>query len=71
MLNSRDLGLQLNQTELEYLAEQSDLYKNGLIPVIQVVYQLPEILKLIYGQRAQQSMVSRMSIGVGSRVVAP
>ena len=62
MLNSRDLGLQLNQTELEYLAEQSDLYKNGLIPVIQVVYQLPEILKLIYGQRAQQSMVSRMSI---------
>lgn len=58
MLNSRDLSLQLNQAELEYLAEESDLYKNGQIHIIQVVYQLPEVLQALYNQRAQQSMVS-------------
>jgi hypothetical protein len=58
VLNSRDLGLQLNEAEIHYLAETSDFYKNGQIQFIQVVPQLPEVLKILYNQRAEGSMVS-------------
>ncbi len=57
VLNYRDLGLQLNEAEILYIAEQSDLYGNGSIPFIQVAPVLPEILRILYNQRAEQCMV--------------
>lgn len=57
MLNIRDLGLQLNEEELNYLAEMSDLYQNGHVHFIQVVPQLPAVLKILYTQRAEESFV--------------
>ena len=62
VLNSRDLGLQLNEAEIQYLAETSDFYQNGYIPYIQVAPQLPEVLKILYNQRAEQSLVSPMLV---------
>ena len=58
VLNSRDLGLQLNEDEIIYIVEQSDLYKSGYIPFIQVIPQLPELLRALYQRRAEQSEVS-------------
>ena len=57
MLNSRDLGLQLNEAEILYIVEQSDLHGNGYIPFVQVAPVLPEVLRILYSQRAEQSMV--------------
>ena len=57
VLNSRDLGLQLNEDELLYVAEQVDINVNGWIPLVQVVPQLPSLLLAIYKQRAEQAMV--------------
>ena len=57
VLNSRDLGLQLNEEELLYIAEQVDINVNGWIPLVQVVPQLPALLLAIYEQRAEQAMV--------------
>lgn len=57
VLNSRDLGLQLNEEELLYIAEQVDINVNGWIPLVQVVPQLPALLLAIYKQRAEQAMV--------------
>ena len=57
VLNSRDLGLQLNEMELLYIAEQMDINVNGWIPLVQMVPVLPPLLLAIYKQRAEQSMV--------------
>lgn len=58
VLNSRDLGLQLNENELVYVAEQSNVYGNGWVPFVQVVTRLPDILLAIYKQRAEGAVVS-------------
>ena len=58
VLNLRDLGLQLNEDELLYIAEQIDINVNGWIPLVQVVPQLPSLLLAIYKHRAEQAMVS-------------
>ena len=57
VLNSRDLGLQLNEDELLYIAEQTDINLNGWIPLVQILPQLPPLLLAIYNQRAEQAMV--------------
>ena len=57
VLNSRDLGLQLNEEELLYIAEQVDINMNGWIPLVHVVSLLPALLLAIYKQRAEQAMV--------------
>ena len=57
VLNYRDLGLQLNEEELLYIAAQVDINVNGWIPLVQVVPQLPPLLLAIYKQRAEQTMV--------------
>lgn len=57
VLSSRDLGLQLNEVEVAYLAEQFDFYGDGNISCMQVIPQLPEVLQMLYNQRAEQSMV--------------
>ena len=57
VLNSRDLGLQLNEGELLYIAEQMDINVNGWIPLIQMVPELPPLLWALYNQRAEQAMV--------------
>ena len=57
VLNSRDLGLQLNEGELLYIAEQMDINVNGWIPLIQMVPELPPLLLALYNQRAEQAMV--------------
>lgn len=58
VLNSRDLGFQLSEGELLYIAEQMDINVNGWIPLVQVVPQLPQLLMAIYQHRAEQAMVS-------------
>ena len=58
VLNSRDLGLQLNENELVYVTEQSDMYGNGWVPFVQVVPRLPDLLLAIYKQRAEGAVVS-------------
>ena len=60
VLNSRDLGLQLNNDELLYIAEQVDINVNGWIPLVQVISQLPALLMTIYRLRAEQAMVRRL-----------
>lgn len=57
VLSSRDLGLQLNEVEVAYLAEQFDFYGDGNISCMQVIPQLPAVLQMLYNQRAEQSMV--------------
>jgi len=57
MLNSRDLGLQLNENELYYIAEQADS-GNGWVPIVAVSQQLPNLLVALYNQRAELQMVS-------------
>ena len=57
VLNSRDLGLQLNEDELLYIAEQTDVNLNGWIPLVQTLPQLPPLLLAIYNQRAEQAVV--------------
>ncbi|XP_064396735.1 uncharacterized protein LOC135343685 isoform X2 [Halichondria panicea] len=52
LLNSRDLGLQLNENELLYIAEQVDP-GNGWVPFVPVAQQLPEFLVAMYNQRAE------------------
>ena len=57
VLNSRDLGLQLNEDELLYVAEQTDVNFNSWIPLVQILPQLPPLLLAIYNQRAEQAVV--------------
>ena len=57
VLNSRDLGLELNEGELLYIAEQVDININGWIPLVEMVPELPSLLLAIYNQRAEQAMV--------------
>ena len=57
VLNSRDLGFQLSEAELLYIAEQMDVNVNGWIPLVQVVPELPQLLLTIYQHRAEQAMV--------------
>ena len=63
LLNSRDLGLQLNENELLYIAEQVDP-GNGWVPFVPVAQQLPEFLVAMYNQRAELQMVSVPSSNV-------
>lgn len=58
VINSRDLGLQLNENELMNIAEQSNIYGNGWIPFVQVVPHLPDLLLATYKQREELAMVS-------------
>ena len=58
VLNSRDLGLQLDENELLYVANQVDVYGNGWVPFIHVAPLLPNLLLTIYTQRAEQAIVS-------------
>ncbi len=58
ILSSRDLGLQLNVDELQYLIGESQ-YENGYVPFVQVAPELPEMLRALYYQRAEQSMVRK------------
>ncbi len=57
LLNSRDLGLQLNENELYYIAEQVDP-GNGWVPFVSVAQQLPEFLTALYNQRAELQVVN-------------
>lgn len=59
LLNSRDLGLQLNEDELLYVASQVDVYGNGWVPFIQVAPFLPNLLLTLYRQRAEEAIVSQ------------
>ena len=56
LLNSRDLGLQLNENEILYIAEQANA-GNGWVPFIPVTQQLPNLLVAMYNQRAEIQMV--------------
>ena len=56
LLNSRDLGLQLNENEILYIAEQADA-GNGWVPFVSVTQQLPNLLVAMYNQRAETQMV--------------
>ena len=58
VLNSRDLGLQLNEGELLYIAEQMDIKKcQWLDPSHPNGSRLPPLLLALYNQRAEQAMV--------------
>ena len=58
VLNSRDLGLQLDENQLLYVASQVDVYGNGWVPFIHIVPLLPDLLLTIYRQRAEEEIVS-------------
>ena len=58
VLSSRDLGLQLNVEELQYLAGESQ-YENGYVPFVEIAPELPEMLRALYYQRAEQAMVRK------------
>lgn len=53
VLDSRDLGLQLVEQELLYIAGQVDVYGNGYVPFAQLAPSLLDILLQLYNERAQ------------------
>ena len=58
VLDSRDLGLQLVEQELLYIAGQVDVYGNGYVPFAQLAPSLLDILLQLYNERAQTCIVS-------------
>ncbi len=61
LISSRDLGLQLNENELFYIAEQVDP-GNGWIPFMSVAQQLPNFLVSLYNQRAELQVVHNIPL---------
>ena len=61
MLNSRDLGIELNEGELLYIAEQVDINVNGWIHLVQMVPELLSLLLAFYNQRAERAIVCHVA----------
>ena len=60
VLNSRDLGLQLNEEDIRYLVDLNNMYGNDQIPFMHVTPQLPAHLMTLYRSRAEHSLVSNI-----------
>jgi hypothetical protein len=56
VLTSPDLGLQLEENEQTYVASQVDPEASGVVVYREAAALVPELLQLIFSQRAEQSM---------------